>query len=240
LFTLTRLRPYGLRRAVYFLCHCPSDHPARALPGALPFGVRTFLPPSRQRRYGGRSSSQLRHFIVACRSRFSVLAFLVPSPFRLLEPLSHLLVVVADAGPTDGVPVPTVVPDSHVDAAVDEELHRLVRVRQEDEVVEDARRLVRVPIGVDVCAVLEQVVCDGEMTVDDGPRERGVENMLLRRRAPLEVVVFQRVWVVTGKMLLEIAQRRRAGRVEPALHPREVADASRMRQIVGHRPDAGE
>ena len=31
------------RRAVYFLCHCPSGYPARALPGALPYGVRTFL-----------------------------------------------------------------------------------------------------------------------------------------------------------------------------------------------------
>jgi hypothetical protein len=39
LFTLTRLR-----RAVFFLCHFPSGHPDRALPGALPFGVRTFLP----------------------------------------------------------------------------------------------------------------------------------------------------------------------------------------------------
>ena len=29
--------------AVCFLCHCPSSCPARALPGALPFGVRTFL-----------------------------------------------------------------------------------------------------------------------------------------------------------------------------------------------------
>jgi hypothetical protein len=71
LFTLTRLRtpPFGRcasrgklprraclavargsksrerGRAVYFLCHYPSSCPARALPGALPFGVRTFLPP---------------------------------------------------------------------------------------------------------------------------------------------------------------------------------------------------
>jgi hypothetical protein len=44
LFTLTRLRPCGRRRAVYFLCHFPSGHPDRALPGALPLGVRTFLP----------------------------------------------------------------------------------------------------------------------------------------------------------------------------------------------------
>ncbi len=40
-------RPCGAhRRAVYFLCHCPSGCPDRALPGALPCGVRTFLPPS--------------------------------------------------------------------------------------------------------------------------------------------------------------------------------------------------
>jgi hypothetical protein len=32
-------------RAVYFLCHFPSGYPDRALPGALPCGVRTFLPP---------------------------------------------------------------------------------------------------------------------------------------------------------------------------------------------------
>ncbi len=33
------------RRAVYFLCHFPSSCPDRALPGALPCGVRTFLSP---------------------------------------------------------------------------------------------------------------------------------------------------------------------------------------------------
>jgi hypothetical protein len=55
LFTIARLRPFGLRRgkpcglplAVYFLCHCPSSCPDRELPGALPCGVRTFLPSTR-------------------------------------------------------------------------------------------------------------------------------------------------------------------------------------------------
>src|SRR5256885_11691086 len=133
-------------------------------------------------------------------------SFRCPLPFRLLEPLGHLLVALAVARPTNCVTVPTVVLDGHVDAAVDEELHRLVRVRQEDQMVQDARRLVRVPIGADVCAVLEQEIRDVEVTVDDGPGERRVENVLLSRRAPLEVVVLQRVWVVTRKMLLEIAQ----------------------------------
>jgi hypothetical protein len=40
---LRRTRRYATS-AVYFLCHCPSGYPARALPGALPSGVRTFLP----------------------------------------------------------------------------------------------------------------------------------------------------------------------------------------------------
>ena len=40
---LARLTP-GALRAVCFLCHFPSGHPDRGLPGALPFGVRTFLP----------------------------------------------------------------------------------------------------------------------------------------------------------------------------------------------------
>ena len=31
------------QQAVYFLCHFPSGHPDRVLPGALPYGVRTFL-----------------------------------------------------------------------------------------------------------------------------------------------------------------------------------------------------
>ena len=43
-----------------------------------------------------------------------------------------------------------------------------------------------------------------------------------------------------GVVILDIAQRRRAGLVEPLLHPREVAHACRMRQIVRQRPDAGE
>ena len=40
----------GSLRAVYFLCHFPSGHPDRALPGALPCGVRTFLPSRRSAR----------------------------------------------------------------------------------------------------------------------------------------------------------------------------------------------
>ena len=40
-------RRRSARGAVCFLCHCPSSCPDRALPGALPCGVRTFLPAAR-------------------------------------------------------------------------------------------------------------------------------------------------------------------------------------------------
>jgi len=47
--TRDRATPTFNRRdeAVYFLCHFPSGRPDRVLPGTLPCGVRTFLPPSR-------------------------------------------------------------------------------------------------------------------------------------------------------------------------------------------------
>src|SRR3954462_9083092 len=45
LFTLTATEA----TAVYFLCHFPSGCPDRALPGALPCGVRTFLGALRRR-----------------------------------------------------------------------------------------------------------------------------------------------------------------------------------------------
>src|SRR5262245_30535405 len=68
LFTLTSTKLAAPKRrersrAVSFLCHYPSGHPDRALPGALPCGVRTFLPPSpselRNSGYGGRSPGLL-------------------------------------------------------------------------------------------------------------------------------------------------------------------------------------
>src|SRR5262245_38580 len=40
---ITPFESAGRAEAVCFLCHCPSSCPARGLPGALPFGVRTFL-----------------------------------------------------------------------------------------------------------------------------------------------------------------------------------------------------
>src|SRR5258708_10696288 len=52
----------------------------------------------------------------------------LPLPLRLLQPLSHLLVIRRVQCPPLCRAVPAVVPDLHVDVAVDEELHgRVVR-----------------------------------------------------------------------------------------------------------------
>jgi len=47
--------------AVCFLCHFPSSCPDRALPGALPCGVRTFLPSTRP--FGARSGQAPQHSV---------------------------------------------------------------------------------------------------------------------------------------------------------------------------------
>ena len=64
----------GRRRAVYFLCHFPSGYPDRALPGALPCGVRTFLPSTRRLAAprSGRSSGLLRRSSIVPRRPRSV------------------------------------------------------------------------------------------------------------------------------------------------------------------------
>ena len=86
------------RRAVSFLCHFPSGCPDRALPGALPCGVRTFLPPppfGRRRTivWPAAADSQLRTSNVKLPS----------SPIILLtDPvLLQLLVQIAARGPDD-------------------------------------------------------------------------------------------------------------------------------------------
>src|SRR5262249_54867123 len=76
-----------------------------------------------------------------------------------------------------------------------------------------------------------------------GPGERHVEHTLLAQRAHLACIFLDAIlWHVRtgGVVILGVAQRRRTRVVEPVLHPREVADACSMRQVVRHWPDAGE
>ena len=69
--------------------------------------------------------------------------------------------------------------------------------------VQDARRLMGVPTGVDIRAVLEEEVGNVELTVDDGKGERSVEHLLCRWRIPLKVG--PRARVVVGIVIAEIA-----------------------------------
>jgi hypothetical protein len=72
------------------------------------------------------------------------------------------------------------------------------------------------------------------MTVDDGPGEGGVENLLHTDLIPWSPPA--RGW----SLISEVAQCRLALRVEPALHAREVAHARRMDKVVWYWPDARE
>ncbi len=136
------------------------------------------------------------------------------------------------------VAVPAVVLDGHVDAAVDEESHRLVAVLRKT-------RWCRMLAGSwEFQLVLMSAPCarrksatskwrlmtaNASATSSTCCTERGFH----WRSTP-------RARVVVGIMLVGIAQCRRAGLVEPVLHARQVAHARRVRQIVRQWPDAGE
>src|SRR5262249_43862085 len=103
-FRWLRLKPDATRSAVCFLCHCPSSCPDRALPGALPSGVRTFLSHFRRRREGGNDR------LACCGGYLSIglladsvlLEFLVeiaarrPDDFRRLRDVPVVLTELAD------------------------------------------------------------------------------------------------------------------------------------------------
>ena len=105
-----------------------------------------------------------------------------------------------------------------VDAVVDEVSHRRVVVRQEDQMVQDARGFVGVPVGVDVRAVLEQEVRYVEVAVNDRKSERYVQHLLRCGRTPVEVST--RLRVLGGIVIVQVAQRGRAGFIEPLFHSR--------------------
>src|SRR5436853_4672336 len=70
-------------------------------------------------------------------------------PFGFFQPLGHLLVICNVTGPALRSTIPAVVFDGHINAGVDEELHRLI-VSVPDEIVRDACRLMGTPGRVDV------------------------------------------------------------------------------------------
>src|SRR6266403_675167 len=74
--------------------------------------------------------------------------------FGFFQPLGHLFVICSVTRPALRSTIPAVVFDGHINAAVDEELHRLI-VSVPDEFVQDACRLMGTPGRVDVRSVLK-------------------------------------------------------------------------------------
>src|SRR6516165_3410236 len=74
---------------------------------------------------------------------------LLPTLLRLGQPLRHLLVFRCVIGPTLGRSAPAIIDDRHVDAAVDEELHRFV-ILVPHQLMQDAGGLVAAPARIDI------------------------------------------------------------------------------------------
>ena len=129
---------------------------------------------------------------------------LAPGPVPPSLGLGPRLVAQGVTRPTRGGAVPAELLNCQIDAAVDEVFHRRVAVRQEDQVVQDARRLMRVPAAVDVRAALEQEVRHVEVAVDDGKGERYVEHLLRRGRVPVEMAARNRI--VVGILRVSLRQ----------------------------------
>ena len=89
---------------------------------------------------------------------------------RLAQPLRHLLVLHSVRCPTLGGRAPAIIDDRHVDAAIDEELHRFV-IFVPHQLMQDAGRLVGAPVRVDIGSVPEKKVGDLEVVVEDRDRK---------------------------------------------------------------------
>src|SRR5712691_1764307 len=63
---------------------------------------------------------------------------LLPPLLRLAQPLRHLLVLHSVRCPTLGGRAPAIIDDRHVDAAIDEELHRFVILVEIHQLMQDA------------------------------------------------------------------------------------------------------
>jgi hypothetical protein len=94
--------------------------------------------------------------------------------------------------------------------------------------MKDARRLVRGPVGVDVGATLQKERRYFEVSIQDGPGERDVQNLLRRHRSPTQVGGLEER-IAARVLARQRSQDGLAGSVEPTRHRVDVADACRMR-----------
>ena len=138
--------------------------------------------------------------------------------------------------PALGVGLVAVVRHRRIGTVIDEEPHGVL-IPLNRRFVKNARRLVRRPVGVDVGAALEEKRRNLEVPIQNRPRERDVQNLLSRRRSPLQVGAGE-LGIAVRVVMRQRSQNGPAGCVEPARHRGRVANTSRVRQVVGQRPDA--
>jgi hypothetical protein len=96
----------------------------------------------------------------------------------------------------------------HIDTVVDQELCCFI-VPADGAFVNDASRLVRAPVGIDVGSALQQERCNLKMPVHARPGQRYVQDVLRVGGSPMHVP--QSGGVVGGVMLAEASQPRTAG-----------------------------
>src|SRR5580692_10942409 len=136
---------------------------------------------------------------------------------RLAQPLGHLLVLHSVRCPTLGGRAPAIIDDRHVDAAIDEELHRFVIFVGIYQLMQDAGGLMGAPVRVDIGPVTEKKVGDLEVVVEDRPGERGVElaegDKVANQSIRVNVDTLEHLMtmvselVLTRNQLLEISRR---------------------------------
>src|SRR6266849_7921700 len=97
--------------------------------------------------------------------------------------------------------------------------------------MQNAGRLVRAPVGVDVGSAFQQESRNLKLPVHARPGQRHVQDMLVVGGSPMQVPQNERV--VGGVMLTKASQLRLACLVKPTSHPREVPCACRVAEIVG-------
>src|SRR5260370_40139381 len=97
--------------------------------------------------------------------------------------------------------------------------------------MQNAGRVVRAPVCIDVGSALQQESRNVKPPVHARPRQRYVQDLLRVGGSPMQVP--QSGGIVGGVMLTEASQPRTANLIKPTPHSREVPYASRVAEIIG-------
>ena len=154
--------------------------------------------------------------------------------FGASQELRHVLILGGVVRPPFRGTIPAIIANRHIDAAVNEELRCFV-VRVDGALMQDARRLVRAPVRIDVGSVLQQKIRNLKLPIHARPGQRDVQDVLGVRGGPMEIPEPGRM--VRGVMLTEAPQPRTAGLIKPTPDSRKVPYAGRVGEIVGQRPN---